>query len=169
MEPYQPITIATAGPPAVVISYTNQSAHLTWSGNGLYYNVYRGTTSGGPYTKVLNTVTNLTYTDTTVQNGQAYYYVVTALDLLGAESGFSAEVTARPAATSPISITPTPAGGNLQFAWPADHTGWRLQVNVIGLTVSAAWTTVNGSAATNLISLPINSSQSNVFYRLVYP
>ena len=169
VEPYQPITIATAGPPAVVISYTNQSAHLTWSGNGLYYNVYRGTTSGGPYTKVLNTVTNLTYSDTTVQNGQAYYYVVTALDLLGAESGFSAEVVARPAATSPISITPTPAGGNLQFAWPADHTGWRLQVNVIGLTVSSAWTTVNGSAATNLISLPINSSQTNVFYRLVYP
>ena len=59
----------------------------------LGYNVYRGTTSGGPYTK-LNTVlvTSLTYTDITTASGQTYFYVVTAVANL--ESGFSNEAQA---------------------------------------------------------------------------
>jgi titin len=45
------------------------------------YNVYRGTTSGGESATPLNSspVNGTTYTDTTVQAGQTYYYVVTAV------------------------------------------------------------------------------------------
>lgn len=51
------------------------------------YNVYRGTQSGGPYA-VLNSAADAatTYTDSTVQAGQTYYYVVTAVDSSGNES-----------------------------------------------------------------------------------
>jgi len=51
------------------------------------YNVYRGTQSGGPYA-VLNSAADAstTYTDSTVQAGQTYYYVVTAVDGSGNES-----------------------------------------------------------------------------------
>ena len=43
------------------------------------YKVYRGTTSGGPYT-LLSAVGNVTtYTDATVLSGQTYFYVVTTL------------------------------------------------------------------------------------------
>jgi hypothetical protein len=59
------------------------------------YNVYRGSVSGGPYSKV-NTALDATttYTDTSVQGGQTYYYVVTAVDGSGTESAYSNQVQA---------------------------------------------------------------------------
>ena len=72
---------------------------LSWSPststvNG--YNVYRGTTSGGPYTRInaaLDAVT--TYSDGTVQSGQTYYYVTTAVASNGMESTYSNETAAQ--------------------------------------------------------------------------
>jgi hypothetical protein len=59
------------------------------------YNVYRGTVSGGPYTKVNGSlIALLTYIDTTVVSGQTYFFVTTAVDGSGNESVFSNEVTA---------------------------------------------------------------------------
>jgi hypothetical protein len=59
------------------------------------YNVYRGTVSGGPYSKVNTTlITGLTYTDNTVSSGATYYYVVTAVAADGTESSFSSQVQA---------------------------------------------------------------------------
>jgi hypothetical protein len=58
---------------------------LTWGASAtpgvVGYNVYRGTTSGGPYPTELNSspINGTTYTDATVQAGQTYYYVVTAV------------------------------------------------------------------------------------------
>jgi fibronectin type 3 domain-containing protein len=54
------------------------------------YNVYRATTSGGPFT-LLNAspITALTFADTTGIGGTTYFYVVTAVDANGDESGFS--------------------------------------------------------------------------------
>jgi fibronectin type 3 domain-containing protein len=52
------------------------------------YNVYRGTVSGGAYTVKLSSspVPRTAYTDTTVEPGQQYSYVVTAVDSNGVES-----------------------------------------------------------------------------------
>jgi hypothetical protein len=61
------------------------------------YNVYRGTVSGGPYTKLNTTLissTVLTYADSTVLSGQTYFYVTTAVDAGGAESFYSNEAQA---------------------------------------------------------------------------
>jgi hypothetical protein len=59
------------------------------------YNVYRGTVSGGPYSKINSTlITGLTYTDNTVSSGATYYYVVTAVAADGTESSFSSQVQA---------------------------------------------------------------------------
>jgi fibronectin type 3 domain-containing protein len=59
------------------------------------YNVYRGTVSGGPYSKSNTTlITGLTFTDSTVSSGAAYYYVVTAVAADGTESSFSSQVQA---------------------------------------------------------------------------
>jgi len=76
---------------------------LTWNASGssvVGYNVYRGTISGGPYTKI-NTalVATTNYVDNTVQSGTSYFYAVTSVDLNGVESAFSSQVTA---------IVPTP-------------------------------------------------------------
>ena len=53
------------------------------------YKVYRGTASGGPYTVLATLGIATTYTDTTVQSGQTYYYAVTAVG--NGESGYSRE------------------------------------------------------------------------------
>ncbi|HEU4413870.1 MAG TPA: choice-of-anchor D domain-containing protein [Candidatus Angelobacter sp.] len=59
------------------------------------YNVYRGTVSGGPYSKINSAlVTGLTFTDNTVSSGATYFYVVTAVAADGTESAFSSQVQA---------------------------------------------------------------------------
>jgi Abnormal spindle-like microcephaly-assoc'd, ASPM-SPD-2-Hydin len=73
------------------------SVDLSWSASSSSdvtgYNVYRGTTTGGPYTKI-NSALSTSYTDASVQAGQTYYYVTTAVDTTGKESGFSNQVKA---------------------------------------------------------------------------
>jgi fibronectin type 3 domain-containing protein len=72
------------------------STDLTWDpsqGVVIGYDVYRGTTKGGPYTQinpVLDASTN--YTDSTVSAGATYYYVVTAVDANNMQSAYSNEV-----------------------------------------------------------------------------
>jgi hypothetical protein len=59
------------------------------------YNVYRATQSGGPYTIANNSlIAASNWNDGGVQNGQTYYYVLTAVDTSGNESGYSPEVSA---------------------------------------------------------------------------
>lgn len=59
------------------------------------YNLYRSTTSGGPFAKLASQLAGPPYDDHLVNSGRTYYYVVTAVDQLGRESGFSGEIQAR--------------------------------------------------------------------------
>lgn len=74
------------------------SVDITWdastSATLLGYNVYRGTVSGGPYSKISPTLTTSTllFTDTTPVSGKQYFYVVTAVDTSGTESSASTQV-----------------------------------------------------------------------------
>lgn len=74
------------------------SVALNWSAstssNISGYNVYRGTIPGGPYAEITSAVSGTMDTDSTVQGGQTYYYVVTAVDSSGAESAYSNQVIA---------------------------------------------------------------------------
>jgi hypothetical protein len=69
-------------------------------------------------------------------------------------------------------VTAVLAGSNqFQLSWPAINQGWRLetQTNSLATGLSTNWITVAGSAATNQVTLPIATTQSCVFFRLVYP
>ncbi len=73
------------------------SVDLSWTDsdpNVVGYSVYRGVNGGGPFALVASAISAQAYTDSTVVSGQTYYYVVTATDNTGAESGYSNEVTA---------------------------------------------------------------------------
>jgi hypothetical protein len=90
-----PLTIALSGTGsapasyAVALSWTPSSS--TFSG----FNIYRGSVSGGPYTRVDATMISATaFTDSSVTPGQTYYYVATEVDTTGAESAYSREVSA---------------------------------------------------------------------------
>jgi hypothetical protein len=94
---------ATNSPATVTLSGngTQQSTHsvaLSWNPSTsqvIGYNVYRGTGSGGPYSRVNQSVdANPTYTDSSVQSGLTYYYVVTAVDSQDVESAHSNQAAA---------------------------------------------------------------------------
>jgi fibronectin type 3 domain-containing protein len=58
------------------------------------YNVYRGSQASGPFAKLNSALdASTTYTDNNVQGGKTYYYVATAVDGGGAESGYSNAVS----------------------------------------------------------------------------
>jgi fibronectin type 3 domain-containing protein len=81
------------------IAATQHSVALSWdasTGSGVVgYNVYRGNASGGPYSKINSALDASTaYTDDTVAAGQTYYYVTTAVDESGDESGHSNQAKA---------------------------------------------------------------------------
>jgi hypothetical protein len=63
------------------------------------YNVYRGTSTGGAYSKISAMNADTTYTDTSVQAGQTYVYVTTAVDGSGKESANSNQA---------LAVIPTP-------------------------------------------------------------
>jgi Abnormal spindle-like microcephaly-assoc'd, ASPM-SPD-2-Hydin/Cep192 domain 4/HYDIN/CFA65/VesB-like, Ig-like domain len=94
---------ATGSPATVTLSGTGvtavqHSVALTWGASTSTvagYNVYRSTVSGTSYARVNGSlVTNLNYTDSTVQSGTTYYYVTTAVDSSGNESVYSNQVSA---------------------------------------------------------------------------
>ena len=72
------------------------SVTLSWSpsnSNTVGYNIYRGTTSEGPYSKINSSPQpKATFTDGLVQGGQTYFYVTTALNQHGKESKPSNQV-----------------------------------------------------------------------------
>ena len=97
------VSNASNSPTTVVLSGTGvqliaHSVDVSWTASASAvtgYNVYRGTVSGGPYTLLNSSQIALTaYTDSTVQSGQTYFYVVTAVDANNVESVYSNEVSA---------------------------------------------------------------------------
>ena len=58
------------------------------------YNLYRSTISGGPYVRLASAVSDPNYTDTIVNSGRTYFYVVTAVDQSNRESDYSNEASA---------------------------------------------------------------------------
>jgi hypothetical protein len=87
----EPVTGSGTPPP-------QHSVGLSWSpsvSTVIGYNIYRGASSGGPYAKIDSAVdTATTYSDTSVQAGDTYFYVTTAVASDGTESAFSNQVSA---------------------------------------------------------------------------
>jgi|HubBroStandDraft_4_1064222.scaffolds.fasta_scaffold01280_2 hypothetical protein len=90
-----PGTISLSGTGVTTVSH---SVALTWvpsTSAVIGYNAYSSTQSGGPYTKLTGApVAATSYTDTAVQAGQTYFFVVTSVDSSNVESANSAEVSA---------------------------------------------------------------------------
>lgn len=90
-----PTVIALSGTGVAPASY---SVLLSWTASTSSvtgYNVYSSTTSGGPYTKLTSTPVAATdYTDSSVQPGNTYYFVVTAVNSENEESAYSPQASA---------------------------------------------------------------------------
>ena len=88
------INASLPGGSCVMVSGTvSHSVTLNWVSSttpSVTYNVYRSTASGVYSSPLASSISSTTYTDSTVQSGQTYYYVVTAVNSGGA-SGRSNE------------------------------------------------------------------------------
>jgi fibronectin type 3 domain-containing protein len=74
------------------------SVSISWQASSSpqvgFYNVYRSSVSGGPYSRVGWRVSGTSFTDTAVQPGTTYYYVVTSVTTSNVESTKSSEIKA---------------------------------------------------------------------------
>jgi beta-galactosidase len=109
-----------AAPTGVAAVGGNARVTVTWDvvPGAVTYNLWRATTSGGPYTLIAGNIgsVNLGYDDNTVTNLTTYYYVVTANE--NGASVNSAEVSATPAAIV-TGLTATAANGQIVLNWNA--------------------------------------------------
>lgn len=80
----------------------------------------------------------------------------------------SVVVTVNP---NPTNITTSVSGNVLTLSWPADHTGWTLQVqtNSLSTGLNTNWFNVPGSTLVNTNVVTINPANGTVFYRMIYP
>src|SRR5690242_11054684 len=90
-------------PTNVVVFSGDQSAIVHWDldpgPNLAGYNVYRSTSSGGPFARQNpSLLTSLGYCDLNVSDGQTYYYQVTAVNMSSQTSPPSTTVSTLPAA-----------------------------------------------------------------------
>lgn len=81
--------VATAGYGEVALKWAS-------SVGASEYDVFRSNISGGPYSTIASNITATSYNDTSVSNGVAYYYVITAHASDGTSFGMSDEVSASP-------------------------------------------------------------------------
>jgi hypothetical protein len=90
-----PTTVSLSGSGTAPVSH---SVALNWTPSSTSYagfNVYRGSVSGGPYTKIDSSLlSTAAYTDANVTSGRTYYYVATEVDGTGVESAYSNETSA---------------------------------------------------------------------------
>jgi hypothetical protein len=74
--------------------------------------------------------------------------------------------TLAPATTPPVLLNNF-SDGILTLAWPATHSGWRLQAQSNSLGTN--WLDVAGSTLTNRMNFPPTTAVGGGFYRLIYP
>jgi hypothetical protein len=152
---------APGAPTNLTATAGNQQASLSWtaSSGAASYAVKRGTASGGPYATV-GSPAGTTYVDTSLTNGTTYYYVVTAVNTIGA-SGNSNQATATPAApptapAAPLNLTATGGNEQVSLAWTASTgaTSYNVKRGAVSggpytTVASPAGTTYTDTAVTN--------------------
>jgi hypothetical protein len=74
-----------------------------------------------------------------------------------------------PPPTVPTTMSFSLTGNSMLLSWPSNYIGCRLESNAVSVAASGSWFTVSGSASNVQVSIPIEQSSLNVFYRLVYP
>jgi hypothetical protein len=141
------------------------------------YNVYRSITSHIGYTKINPAlVTETEYHDSGLTNGVTYYYVVTAVDDLGNETGYSREVSATPEGVITLffdDLEPAPeAGWNLTGLWhlvdntPCVSPGYSSSTHAwyFGNDKSCSYSKDKGDLWSPAIALPQGVSQIAVSF-----
>jgi len=83
----------SANASVTVLAPVSHTVDISWNASTSSvagYNIYRGTQSSGPFTKLNSSVDTATvYTDSNVVSGRTYFYAATSVDSNGVESSYS--------------------------------------------------------------------------------
>ncbi|MDJ0838311.1 MAG: collagenase [Acidobacteriota bacterium] len=149
---------------------------LSWNANGESdlggYLVYRGTSSGGPYTRLTgSTVGGTSYADTGVSNGTTYYYRISAVDTSGNESVQSAEVNATPTApgggppATPTGVMASALPGSISVTWDANSEPDLTNYEVHRAEPGTGWTLIATPAVNSYSDTDVIAG--NYYYYLI--
>jgi fibronectin type 3 domain-containing protein len=149
-----------AAPTGLTTTPGNAQITLTWtaSSGATSYHVKRSTTSGAE-TQIAAPST-ASYTDTTVNNGTKYFYVVSAVNSTG-EGANSAEVNATPAApvtppAAPTGLTATAGITQVALTWTASAGATSYHVKR-STTNGTGYAQVAAPTATNLTDTAVTN------------
>jgi hypothetical protein len=164
---------APAGLTATAVS-TSQ-INLTWNAatNAAGYNVQRSAINGGPYAVIATGVTTTNYTDTGLTGGSTYYYMVSALNLVGGSANSAQAGTTT--LSQPRIVVAAMTGGGLVFSGTNGSPGGGYTVrSSTNLAVPLTnWTPVGGGSFDGLgnycVTNAINPNEPARFYLLSQP
>ncbi|HEY0710290.1 MAG TPA: metallophosphoesterase [Polyangia bacterium] len=135
-----------SAPTGLVATAGDRQITLTWNAaaNASSYNVKRSTTAGGPYAVRTTGLLGRNYTDTELDNGTTYHYVVSGVNAEGIEGPDSSPASATPRLSPPGPTTFVARdttwrylddGSNQGAAWRATSftdSGWKLGAAELG-------------------------------------
>jgi pectin methylesterase-like acyl-CoA thioesterase len=161
-------------PPIITTQPTSQSvlvganASMTVVASGIPDPVYQWR----KYGTNLPAQTNATLSFASAQLSDGGAYSVMVSNLVGSIISSNALLTVNSVVnTTPTNLDMIVSGDSLQFGWPEDHVGWRLEYQIapLGTGLSTNWMAVTNSDMTNRITIPVHSSNTSMFFRLTYP
>ena len=128
------------------------------------YNLQRSTTSGGPYTNIVSQ-SGTSYTDSGLDNGTTYYYVLSATNA-GGQSANSSEVGATPVAPPPVVLTVGPqTAGQFSFSFQGQSNQNYVVETSTNLTDWSAVLT-NATPDGQFLFIDTNATAPARFYRV---
>jgi beta-galactosidase len=157
-----------AAPAGVAAVEGNTQVTVSWDivPGATTYNLWRATTSGGPYTLIAGNIggVNLGYTNNNVTNLTTYYYVVTANG--SGTSVNSAEVSATPQAppvpAAPTGLTAIPDYGQVSLSWTGSSGATNYNVKR-SATSNGSYTTVTNTATTSVVNTGLTNGITYYF------
>ncbi len=189
-----PALLTPPAPTNLTATAGNAQAVLNWtaSPNAATYTLKSATVSGGPYTVVASSLTGTTYTNTGLTNGTKTYFVVCAVNAIGASS-YSNEASATPIlpdfglTAAPVSLSVSqgasgtttltaPAIGGLSgyvtlsaSGLPAGVTAAFVPVQVFTDRQSVVTFTAASNATVGTASVTLTGVSGNLTHTLTFP
>jgi fibronectin type 3 domain-containing protein len=167
------LLVNLAPPASLTATAGNAQVSLSWpaSVGASSYSVKRATVSGGPYVTV-GCPTTASYTDTGLQNGTTYYYVVSGVYTGGPDAGGASADSAEASATPqgppppPTGLTATPGNTQVTLSWNASSGA--TSYNIKRATVSGGpYTTVNPSSISTTSYTNTGLTNGTTYYYVV--
>ncbi len=138
-----------APPAGLTATAGNQQILLNWTLTlgATDYNLWRSTNSGSTYQQLASGLTNSSYVDTDVDNGQIYFYQIAATDSCGVGPNSPAAPTAPPL-TVPAGLVGTATYPQISLTWQG----------VVGATSYNLWRSTNNGASYQSIATGLTAT-----------